>query len=537
MLHDKQEQNHVGMMEATNVHLPPPSLLRASSSAAWTPEECRQHLARQNNAAKKKPHSKAAQQKPAAKKKQRSKVTPRKKRFVAPQWQSNEPQRQFLKEWARIAKASSAPLKRAATTSNTKPLSSSFGREVARHKSTSAQLDSDDDDDEPDHPCVHVERCQNKRKGMHCQACQECLRFYEVLKKTGHEIPGDFADPADQMGRHRSPHPRPDMPPNFWDLDFQDEKQDDKQEGASQNPCVATSHARNQSRLCGPLPLELPLGWEIPDDLALCDSDSEDDSWLVRLRMNQHQTRRVAPLCDLDGVDSEDDSLVESPKSAPAAARKHQRPPRRVVLLWDLGGSDLEGDSPAEEELRAPAATATSDKDQGESDDHPDGDDSDAPQDDHPDGDDSDAPQDDHPDGEKQDGDGDNQDSDDSETPQDDHHNGEKQDGDEGDKEQDESDDSETPQDDEQQDGDGNGVGDDNDASQDDKELDEQLALMCAAKEHENVAREEIESELVADEQRVTLLEHDEIQEARRVEEQEKEELMASHAEHHDDLC
>jgi hypothetical protein len=78
------------------------------------------------------------------------------------------------------------------------------------------------DDDEPGYAYQETVRCKNERAGLPCQECYQCKRFYKILVVSGHDIAvGD-------VSRHHNRHGSTDTLPDFWELDFMDEKRADQ---------------------------------------------------------------------------------------------------------------------------------------------------------------------------------------------------------------------------------------------------------------------------------------------------------------------
>jgi hypothetical protein len=80
----------------------------------------------------------------------------------------------------------------------------------------------DESSSQPKYAYQETVRCKEARQGLPCHDCPQCKRFYEVLRKTGHEV--DFSQGIMQHGRHRNRYRPPDTPEDFWELDFLDEK-------------------------------------------------------------------------------------------------------------------------------------------------------------------------------------------------------------------------------------------------------------------------------------------------------------------------
>jgi len=71
---------------------------------------------------------------------------------------------------------------------------------------------------------AHVSVVRNKveRSELPGRECEHCKKFYEAVNENGILLA------AHECSRHRSAYPRPNTPPHFWDVEFPDTEQQDK---------------------------------------------------------------------------------------------------------------------------------------------------------------------------------------------------------------------------------------------------------------------------------------------------------------------
>jgi hypothetical protein len=90
----------------------------------------------------------------------------------------------------------------------------------------------DDNSQEPDFAYQETVRCKHLRERLPCHDCPNCRKFFEALRKTGHDV-HDFAGGGIPpltgnnhviFSRHRARYARNETPEDFWELDFIDER-------------------------------------------------------------------------------------------------------------------------------------------------------------------------------------------------------------------------------------------------------------------------------------------------------------------------
>ena len=141
-------------------------------------------------------------------------------------WQSNKPSRDFIDQMEQGAAVSctwqtAARRKSSEKTNNplVRPRSSMLRDSLWDESQEASHLDN-----EPNYAYKETVRCKAVRQGLQCYDCPECRLFYEVLRKTGHEVPEDVENPTAQFGRHRARFAPSETPVDFWELDFVDEQ-------------------------------------------------------------------------------------------------------------------------------------------------------------------------------------------------------------------------------------------------------------------------------------------------------------------------
>jgi hypothetical protein len=96
---------------------------------------------------------------------------------------------------------------------------------------------------QPNYAYKETVRCKTERQGLPCHDCSDCRKFYEALRKGGHEFSQPMGgvdcngssnnNPYLQHSRHRARFTPPETPVDFWELDFIDEKLQAEKEGRS----------------------------------------------------------------------------------------------------------------------------------------------------------------------------------------------------------------------------------------------------------------------------------------------------------------
>ena len=141
-------------------------------------------------------------------------------------WISNEPTRQFMRELKGTVQLTERPNSEWLTTRS------------ARNPQTTARLPRSDtlwdesQSQRPNYPYKETVRCRAMRQGLPCHDCPECRSFYQMLKDTGHEF---SQEPLQQFGRHRARFAPSETPADFWELDFIDELNAEREKRANQS--------------------------------------------------------------------------------------------------------------------------------------------------------------------------------------------------------------------------------------------------------------------------------------------------------------
>jgi hypothetical protein len=144
-------------------------------------------------------------------------------------WISNKPSRAFLSEMDNAALQSNDTL-------TTRPTSNDWISARTAHKSKFSKKSDTlwEESQQTDYPYKETVRCHAVRKGLPCHDCQDCRKFFDTLKDTGHE----FSQDPLQFSRHRSRFEPTETPVDFWELDFIDERNADLERLAKEKGLV-----------------------------------------------------------------------------------------------------------------------------------------------------------------------------------------------------------------------------------------------------------------------------------------------------------
>jgi hypothetical protein len=178
-------------------------------------------------------------------------------------WISNAPARDFLQSMDEAtASAMSAPPKSkegvgSTGTNWTKSRRRSHPIAAAAVTTThrSDALWEEESNSQPNYAYKETVRCKADRQGLPCHDCSDCRKFYEALRKGGHEFSeptgyGPYGGPEGkessksnnnnnnnnsylQNSRHRARFTPPETPVDFWEIDFIDEQIQAEKEGRS----------------------------------------------------------------------------------------------------------------------------------------------------------------------------------------------------------------------------------------------------------------------------------------------------------------
>ena len=144
-------------------------------------------------------------------------------------WISNKSTREFLREMDAGVTPTNADAKgewlearsvrTTTTTRNAPPTRQQPGRDALW-----------DESQEPGYAYKETVRCKAVREGLPCHDCEQCRKFYQTLKVTGHE----FSQDPIHFSRHRSRFAPSETPVDFWELDFIDERDAERQRRQSE---------------------------------------------------------------------------------------------------------------------------------------------------------------------------------------------------------------------------------------------------------------------------------------------------------------
>lgn len=162
-------------------------------------------------------------------------------------WTSNAPARDFMQSMDQATGTMSAPPKEGiGSTTWTKSRRQSRSHPIAAAAATTTNrgdaLWDEESNSQPNYAYKETVRCKTERQGLPCHDCSDCRKFYEALRKGGHEFSQPMGadcdgssnnDPYLQHSRHRARFTPPETPADFWELDFIDEKLQAEKEGRS----------------------------------------------------------------------------------------------------------------------------------------------------------------------------------------------------------------------------------------------------------------------------------------------------------------